>query len=148
MDSSSAAMDALLNQFERVQRSSDLVQTLHERQVKEVPARYILPSDRRPSRPLQVPQSLPVRHRSTLQDCQTISPSIPGMGFLSGLIAITVFAFLSLFSVDYPTNLVIVWPSDLMGFQLFLKIINHDIPLSLLESVKRVSQEFFDLPLE
>eukprot|EP01018_Ginkgo_biloba_P034361 Gb_06109 [translate_table: standard] len=30
----------------------------------------------------------------------------------------------------------------------FFQIINHGIPLSLLESVKRVSQQFFDLPLE
>jgi hypothetical protein len=39
MDSSSATMDALLNQFERLQRPIDLVQTLNEKQVEEVPAR-------------------------------------------------------------------------------------------------------------
>ena len=35
-----------------------------------------------------------------------------------------------------------------MGFSIVLKITNHGIPLSLLESVKRVSQEFFDLSVE
>jgi len=117
MDSASAAMDALLNQFERLQRPIDLVQTLHERQVKEVPARYILPSDRRPSRPLQVQQSFPVIDLAGLED------SDQRLKIVSQL----------------------VQASQEWGF---FQIINHGIPLSLLESVKRVSQEFFGLSLE
>jgi len=117
MDSSSAAMDALLKQFERLQKPIDLVQTLHERQVKEVPARYILPSDQRPSPPLQVQQSLPVIDLAGLED------------------------------IDQRFTIVskIAQASQEWGF---FQIINHGIPLSLLESVKRVSQEFFDLSQE
>jgi isopenicillin N synthase-like dioxygenase len=117
MDSSSAAMDALLNQFERLQRPIDLVQTLSERQVKEVPARYILPSDRRPSRPLQVHQSLPVIDLAGLED------------------------------IDQRFKIVrqLAQASQEWGF---FQIINHGIPLSLLESVKRVSQEFYEISLE
>jgi len=117
MDSSSAAMDALLKQFERLQKPIDLVQTLHERQVKEVPARYILPSDQRPSPPLQVQQPLPVIDLAGLED------------------------------IDQRFTIVskIVQASQEWGF---FQIINHGIPLSLLESVKRVSQEFFDLSSE
>ena len=61
-------MDALLKQYERLQRPIDFVETLHERQVKEVPARYVLPSDRRPSRPLQVQQSFPVIDLAGVED--------------------------------------------------------------------------------
>nr|ABK27094.1 unknown [Picea sitchensis] len=117
MDSSSAAMDALLKQFERLQKPIDLVQTLHERQVKEVPARYILPSDQRPSPPLQVQQSLPVIDLAGLED------------------------------IDQRFTIVskIAQASQEWGF---FQIINHGIPLSLLESVKGVSQDFFHLSLE
>nr|ACN40802.1 unknown [Picea sitchensis] len=117
MDSSSAAMDALLKQFERLQRPIDLVQTLHERQLKEVPARYILPSDQRPSRPLQVQQSLPVIDLSGLEE------------------------------IDQRFKIVrqLAQASQEWGF---FQIINHGIPLSLLESVKRISQDFFELSLE
>nr|ABK23283.1 unknown [Picea sitchensis] len=117
MDSSSAAMDALLKQFERLQRPIDLVQTLHESQVKEVPARYILPSNRRPSRPLQVQQALPVIDLAGLEDIDQ----------------------------RFKTVRQLAQASQEWGF---FQIINHGIPLSLLESVKRVSQDFFDLPLE
>jgi len=117
MDSTSAAMDALLNQLERLQRPIDLVQTVHERQVKEVPARYILPSDQRPSRPLHVQQSLPVIDLAGLED------------------------------IDQRFKIVsqLAQASQEWGF---FQITNHGIPLSLLESVKRVSQAFFDLSLE
>jgi isopenicillin N synthase-like dioxygenase len=117
MDSSSAAMDALLKQFERLQRPIDLVQTLHERQVKEVPARYILPSEQRPSRPLQVQQSLPVIDLAGLEDIDQRSKTVR----------------------------LLAQASQEWGF---FQITNHGIPLSLLESVKRVSQEFFELSLE
>ncbi|XP_057832893.2 jasmonate-induced oxygenase 4 isoform X2 [Cryptomeria japonica] len=53
-------MDALLKQFERLKRPIDMVQTLHDRQLKEVPARYILPSDQRPVPAIEAPQSIPV----------------------------------------------------------------------------------------
>eukprot|EP00253_Pinus_taeda_P015293 PITA_15293 len=110
-------MDALLKQFERLQRPIDLVQTLHETQVKQVPARYILPSEQRPSRPLQIQQSLPVIDLAGLED------------------------------TDQRFKIVsqIAQASQEWGF---FQIINHGIPVSLLETVKRVSQEFFDLPLE
>ena len=128
MDSSSAAMDALLKQFERLQRPIDLVQTLHERQVKEVPARYILPSDRRPSRPLQAQQSLPVIDLAGLEDIDQrlktvsqITQASQDWGFFQVFIAIITFAFLfQIFLwVNYPTSFGIVCPSDFMGFQLF-----------------------------
>lgn len=110
-------MDALHKQLERLQRPIDLVQTLRERQVKEVPARYILPSDQRPSRRLQVEQSLPVIDLAGLEH------------------------------IHQRSNIVsqIVQASQEWGF---FQIINHGIPLSLLETVKRVSQEFFDLSVE
>lgn len=117
MDSSAAAMDALLKQFERLQRPIDLVQTLHERQVKEIPARYILPSDKRPSRPVQVQQSFPVIDLAGLEDSDQRVKTVSQL----------------------------VQASQEWGF---FQIINHGIPLSLLESVKRVSQEFFGLSLE
>eukprot|EP00253_Pinus_taeda_P030520 PITA_30520 len=117
MDPTSAARDALLNQLERLQRPIDLVQTLHERQVKEVPARYILPSDQRPSHPLQVQQSLPVIDLAGLED------------------------------IDQRFKIVsqVAQASKEWGF---FQVINHDIPLSLLESVKGVSHDFFGLSLE
>lgn len=117
MDPTSAARDALLNQLERLHKPIDLVQTLHEKGVKEVPARYILPSDQRPSRPLQVQQSLPVIDLAGLEH------------------------------IDQRYKIVnqIVQASKEWGF---FQIINHGIPLSLLESVKGVSQEFLELPLE
>ena len=63
-------MDALVKQFERLQRPIDLVQTLNERQVKEVPARYVLPFDQRPSRPRHVQQSFPVIDLAGLDDSE------------------------------------------------------------------------------
>ncbi|XP_057832896.2 oxoglutarate-dependent flavonoid 7-O-demethylase 1 [Cryptomeria japonica] len=105
-------MDALLKQFERLQRPIDLVQTLHENQLKEVPARYILPSDQRPVPAIEAPQSIPVidlaAHHSEI--VTQIAKASEDWGFF--------------------------------------QVINHGIDLSLLERIKRVSQEFFDLPLE
>lgn len=117
LGSASAAMDALLNQFERLQRPIDLVQTLHERQVKEVPGRYIVPSDRRLSRPLQVQQPFPVVDLAGLEDSDQRLKTVSQLAQASQ-----------------------EWG--------FFQIINHGIPLSLLESVKGVSKEFFNLSVE
>ena len=126
MDSSSAAMDALLKQYERLQRPIDFVETLHERQVKEVPARYVLPSDRRPSRPLQVQQSFPVIDLAGVEDfdqrfktVSQIAQASQEWGFFQVRWRSLFLLFLFHFCVDYPANCVIVWPSDFMGFQLF-----------------------------
>eukprot|EP00253_Pinus_taeda_P013894 PITA_13894 len=117
MASSSAAMEALLRQSERLKRPIDLVQTLHERKMKEVPARYILPSDLRPIRPLQVQYSLPVIDLAGLEDIDQ----------------------------RFKTVSQLAQASQEWGF---FQIINHGIPLSLLETVKRVSHDFFDLSPE
>ncbi|XP_057832890.2 oxoglutarate-dependent flavonoid 7-O-demethylase 1 [Cryptomeria japonica] len=105
-------MDALLKQFERLHRPIDLVQTLHESQVKEVPARYILPSDQRSVPAIEAPQSIPVidlaAHHSEI--VTQVAKASQDWGFF--------------------------------------QVINHGIDLSLLERIKRVSKEFFDLPLE
>ncbi|XP_057846267.2 oxoglutarate-dependent flavonoid 7-O-demethylase 1 isoform X3 [Cryptomeria japonica] len=105
-------MDALLKQLERLQRPIDMVQTFHDCQIREVPARYILPFDQRPSLALEAPQSIPVidlaAHRSEI--ITQVAQAAQDWGFF--------------------------------------QIINHGIDLALLERVKGVSQEFFDLPLE
>ncbi|KAH9324679.1 hypothetical protein KI387_004857, partial [Taxus chinensis] len=105
-------MEDLLKQFERLQRPIDLVQNLHERQVKEVPARYVLPCDRRPSPALEAQQSIPVINLAA-NHSETVSQ--------------------------------IAQASQDWGF---FQIINHGIPLSMLERINGVSKEFFDLPLE
>ncbi|XP_057846272.1 oxoglutarate-dependent flavonoid 7-O-demethylase 1 [Cryptomeria japonica] len=105
-------MDALLKQFERLQRPIDLVQTLHDCQLKEVPARYILPSDQRPVPAIEAPQSIPVID-------------------------------LAAHHSEIVTQ--VAKASEVWGF---FQVINHGIDLSLLERIKRVSQEFFGLPLE
>ncbi|KAH9324680.1 hypothetical protein KI387_004858 [Taxus chinensis] len=105
-------MEDLLKQIERLERPIDLVQNLHERQVKEVPARYVLPCDRRPSPALQAQQSIPVINLAA-NHSETVSQ-------------------ISQASQDWG----------------FFQIINHGIPLSMLERINGVSKEFFDLPLE
>ena len=119
-------MDALLKQYERLERPIDFVETLHERQVKEVPARYVLPSDRRPSRPLQVQQSFPVIDLAGVEDfdqrfktVSQIAQASQEWGFFQVRWRSLFLLFLFHFCVDYPANCVIVWPSDFMGFQSF-----------------------------
>ncbi|KAH9324678.1 hypothetical protein KI387_004856, partial [Taxus chinensis] len=105
-------MEALLKQFERLQRPMDLVENLHDRHVKEVPARYIVPCDQRPSPALEAQHFIPA---------------------------------INLAANHSETVTQMAQASQHWGF---FQIINHGIPLPLLESIKGVSQEFFDLPLE
>lgn len=105
-------MDGLLHQYDRLQKRLDLVQTLHERQVKDVPSRYILPSDQRPQPALHARHTIPV-----------IDLAAPAIQIVSQL----------------------AQASTEWGF---FQVVNHGIPLSLLERVTQVSKEFFELSVE
>ena len=98
----------------RAKESRPSHQTLHERQVNEVPERYVLPSERRPTRPLQPQQSLPVIDLAGMDDINQrlktvsqIAQAAQEWGFFQVFIAIINSAFLFHFCVDYPTSFVI-----------------------------------------